>query len=176
MASIASLSLDQFNQRVLACQDEAFALAYSILGDEGLSCEVVQAVFLRIYTQLGDGGHPIPVKVLQGVIGMCRQAKPSKADAGLELIPGWHLLECDEQEASLLVDMLGKSYQQAAYVLDKSDHEVAATVAMGRYKLIRSSRSESERDPERKKNKKEAESLKSSIHNWLKRQGVNWPK
>ena len=142
--------LEAFNGLVLACQDEAFALACSILGDEGLACEVVQAVFLRVYTRRGDGGHPIPVKVLQGVIGMCRRARPSKADAGVELIPGWHLLECAEQEALLLVDWLGKSYPHAALVLDKSEHEVAATVASGRYKLIRSFRSESERDPERR--------------------------
>ena len=148
--SASQADLEAFNGLVLACQNEAFTLAYAILGDEGLACEVVQAVFLRVYTRRGDGGPPISVQVLQGVIGMCRRAKPSKADAGVELIPDWHLLEYSEQEALLLVDWLGKSYQQAAYVLDQSEHEVAATVALGRYKLIRSFRSESERDPERR--------------------------
>ena len=152
MASIAPLSLDQFNQQVLACQDGAFTLAFSILGDEGLACEVVQKAFLRIYANRGDDGNNIPVKILQVVILMCRQAKPSKAYAGAEIIPGLHQLECGEQEALLLVDLLGKSYQQTALVLDKSEHEVAATVALGRYKLTRSFHSESERDPERRIN------------------------
>ena len=129
--------LQGFNNLVLACQDEAFTLACSILGDEGLACEVVQAVFVQVYIRRGAGDHPIPVQVLQGVIGMCRRARPSKAHAGVELIPGWHLLECAEQEALLLVDLLGKSYPQTALVLDKSEHEVAATVALGRYKLTR---------------------------------------
>jgi DNA-directed RNA polymerase specialized sigma24 family protein len=146
------VDLEAFNGLVLACQDEAFALACSILGDEGLACEVVQAVFLQVYTRRGDGGHPIPVPVLRGVIGMCRRARPSKAYAGVELIPGWHLLECGEQEALLLVDRLGKSYQQAALVLDTSEHEVAATVAMGRVKLTRSFRSEAERGEDRREN------------------------
>ena len=144
--------LEAFNGQVLACQEEAFTLARSILGDEELACEVVQKVFLRIYTQPGDGGHPFPVKVLHEVIGMCRRAKPSKAYAGVELIPGWHQLECAEKEALLLVDLLGKSYQQTALVLDKSEHEIAATVALGRYKLIRHLHPESERDPERREN------------------------
>jgi DNA-directed RNA polymerase specialized sigma24 family protein len=130
--------LQAFNGLVLACQDEAFTLAYSILGDEGLACEVVQAVFLRVYIRRGAGGHPIPVQVLQGVIGMCRRARPSKAYAVVELMAGWHQLECAEKEALLLVDLLGKSYQQTALVLDKSEHAVAATVALGRYKLTRS--------------------------------------
>lgn len=144
--------LEAFNNLVLACQDEAFTLACSILGDEGLACEVVQAVFLRVYTRRGDGGHPIPVQVLQGVIGMCRRTKPFKADAGAEIIPGWHQLECGEQEALLLVDLLGKSYQHTALVLDKSEHEVATTVALGRYKLTRSFHSESKRGEDRREN------------------------
>ena len=148
--SASQADLKAFNSWVLVCQDEAFALAYAILGDEGLACEVVQAVFLRVFTQRGDDGYPIQVLVLQEVIGRCRRARPSKAYAGVELIPGWHLLEYSEQEALLLVDWLGKSYQQAAYVLDQSEHEVAATIALGRYKLTRSFRSESERDPERR--------------------------
>ena len=137
MASIAPLSLDQFNQQVLAYQDGAFTLAFSILGDEGLACEVVQAVFLRVYTRLGDGGHPIQVKVLQGVIRMCRQAKPSKAYAGVELIPGWHLLEYSEQEALLLVDWLGKTYHDTALILNNSERDVARNIAFGRCKLTR---------------------------------------
>ena len=144
--------LEAFNRLVLACQDEAFTLACSILGDEGLACELVQAVFLRVYTRWEDGGHPIPVQVLQGVIGMCKRAGPSKAYAGVELIPGWHQLECAEQEALLLVDLLGKSYPQTALVLDKSEHEVAAIVALGRTKLTRSFRSESDEGTDRREN------------------------
>ena len=144
--------LEAFNGLVLACQDEAFTLACSILGDEGLACEVVQAVFLRVYTQRGDSGHPIPVQVLHGVIGMCRRARPSKAYAGVELIQGWHQLEFGEQEALLLVDVLGKSYEQTALVLDQPKHEVAAIVALGRYKLTRSFQSESKRGKDRSEN------------------------
>ncbi len=143
--------LEVFNGQVLACQEEAFTLAYSILGDEALACEVVQAVFLRVYTRRGVGGDPIPVKVLQGVIGMCRKAKPTKEYAGVEIIPGWHQLECAEQEVLLLVDLLGKSYQHTALVMDKSEHEIAATVASGRYKLIGSFPSETEREMKRRK-------------------------
>ena len=150
--SASQADLKAFNSLVLACQDEAFALAFSILGDEGLACEVVQAVFLRVYTRRGDGGHPIPVHVLRGVIEMCRREEQSKVDAGVELIPGWHLLEYSEQEALLLVDWLGKSYQLAALVLVKSEHEVAATVASGRYKLTRGFHLKSEQSKNRREN------------------------
>ena len=82
-----------------------------------------------------DDDSNIGVKVLHGVIGMCRQSKPSKAYTGVELIPGWNQLERSEQEALLLVDLLGKSYPETALVLDRSEGDVALTVAHGRCKL-----------------------------------------
>ena len=64
MLPLIPLSLDQFNQQVLACQDEAFTLAFSILGDEGLACEVVQKAFLQVYANRGDDCNNNPVKIL----------------------------------------------------------------------------------------------------------------
>jgi len=134
---VRQADLQAFNGLVLACQDEAFTLACSMLGDEGLACEVVQAVILRVYTRRGDAGHPIPVKVLQGVIGMCRQAKPSKIPDLTESICGWNQLERCEQEALLLVDWLGKTYHDTAFILNSSERDVARNVAYGRCKLTR---------------------------------------
>ena len=37
MSPFAPMSLDRFNQQVVACQDEAFTLAFSILEEEGRS-------------------------------------------------------------------------------------------------------------------------------------------
>src|SRR5450756_2738201 len=134
MASIAPLPLDQFNQQVLACQEEAFTLAFSLLEDDALACEVLQEVILRVYSGWRDDACNIVVKVLHGVIGMCRQAKPSKIPDATEWICGWNQLERCEQEALLLVDWLGKTYQQTALVLDRSEGDVALTVAHGRCK------------------------------------------
>lgn len=130
--------LDIYNGLVLDCQEEAFTLAVSMLGEERLACEIVQAVFLRVYTRwkVEDNSIPVCVMVFREVIGSCRQARSPDSIAGAEIIPGWRRLELDEQEALLLVDVLGKTYEQAALVLEKSDHEVAATVALGRYKLM----------------------------------------
>jgi len=133
------MSLDQFNQQVLACQDEAFTLAFSILGDEGLACELVQTAILRVYANRENDDNNISVKILQEVILMCRSAKPSKAHSAVEEIPGWELLDCCEQEALLLVDVLQESYQNAARILNNSESDIARVVAQGRYKLIRNS-------------------------------------
>jgi DNA-directed RNA polymerase specialized sigma24 family protein len=144
MSPFSPLSLDRFNQQVLACQEETFTLAFSLLGDEALACEVLQEIILRVYSGWRDDDSNIVVKVLHGVIGMCRQSKPSKAYTGVELIPGWNQLERSEQEALLLIDLLGKSYPETALVLNCSEHDLGVTVADGRCKLTRSFKPEKE--------------------------------
>lgn len=128
--------MDRFNRQVLVCQDEAFTLAFSILGDERLASNIVQEVILRVYHRRDDReDHIIPIKVLQGVILLCRQMKPSMMDSKTEWLPGWNQLERSEQETLLLVDVLDKSYQYTALVLNCSERDVARTVSHGRYKL-----------------------------------------
>jgi hypothetical protein len=96
---------------------------------------VVQEVILCLYAKGVNGTHPIALQVLQGVVLSCRQAKTAKASAAGETIPGWHQLERCEQEVLLLVDVLRKTYQDAALVLNSSERDVARSVAYGRCKL-----------------------------------------
>jgi len=107
--------MDRFNQQVLACQEEAFTLAFSLFGNEALACEVLQEVILRVYSGWRDDDSNIVVKVLHGVIGMFRQAQAGKACAGVELIPGWNQLERCEQEALLLSRVI-----HSGFLLDQS--------------------------------------------------------
>lgn len=138
MSPADALSMDRFNQQVLVCQEKAFTLAFWLLGDEALACEVLQKVVLRVYSGWRNDEGNLVTKVLQGVIEFCRQAKPSETCTTNELIPGWNRLEHDEKEALLLVDILGNSYKETGLILSKSDCEVALIVAHGRYKLTRS--------------------------------------
>ncbi len=139
MSSLAPMSLDQFNQQVLACQDEAFTLALYTLWDEVAACEVVLKAILQVYSDHGNEDIAISVNILQRVILMCRKVKPSKTYNPKEWIPGWNQLDHSEREALLLVDVIQKSYQEAAVILNNSESGVARVVAQGRYKLIRNS-------------------------------------
>ena len=129
--------LESYNDIVLACQDEAYTLAFSILGNVELACKVLQEAFLRMYYTNTRGGdnHIIVLGVLQEVIFACRQVNASRSrEAGYE-IPGWAQLECYEQETLLLVDTLGKTHHDVAFILKCSECDVARLVARGRCKL-----------------------------------------
>ena len=128
---------DSYNYIVLACQDEAYTLAFSILGNVELACRVVQEAFLRMYYTYTRGGdnYIIVLGVLHEVIFACRQVNASGSrEAGYE-IPGWAQLECHEQETLLLIDTLGKTYHDAAFILKCSECDVARLVACGRFKF-----------------------------------------
>lgn len=73
--------LESYNYIVLACQDEAYTLAFSILGNVELACKVVQEAFLRVYYTYTRGGdnHFIVLSVLLGVIFSCRLKIPSRS-------------------------------------------------------------------------------------------------
>ncbi len=141
MASTSSLTLDQFNQQILACQDEAFTLTVSLVGDELLACQIMQEVILKVYTNGGSGAQPIDRLVLHEVILSCRLANRSQFGEAMTL-PGWKQLKRGEQEVLLLVDGLGKSYQDAAFILNRSLREIARIMALGRRGLARSTYTE----------------------------------
>lgn len=127
--------VDHFNQQVLDCQDEAFTLALALLGDERQACEVVQKAILRAYSDWEKNGAAVALKVLQGVMQSCRQMQPADMRAEIEWIPGWNRLNSREQAALLLIDVLGRSYPEAAFLLDCRERKVSREVAGGRYKL-----------------------------------------
>ena len=134
MSPFTPMSLDRFNQQVLA-----FTLALFLLGDETAACAVVQKVILQVYSDRGNNDIATTGNILQGVILLCRKMKLSKTYDTKEWMPGWNQLEHSEQEALLLVDVLQKSYQNVAIILNNSESDVARVVARGRYKLIRNS-------------------------------------
>lgn len=141
MNSPIFLTLEQFNQQVLDCQDDAFTLAIAMVGDEQLACQIVQDVIFQVYFDQGNGTHPIYRYVLQGVILSCRRVNPDWYTETIG-IPGWKLLERQDQEVLLLVDMLGKTYQDAAFILDSSCQEIVQYVAMSRLNLTRGNHAE----------------------------------
>jgi len=133
-------SLDRFNLSVLACQDEAFTLAYYLVGEEKTACALLQDVIRTVYTGWRGEADDVGCLVLRGVVLMARQVvTPSGAFPGARRIPGWEELKRCEQEIMLLVDVLDKPYSEAARIMERSERDVALTLVNGRYKLLRHS-------------------------------------
>lgn len=92
---------------------------------------------MRIFMDQGNASHPINLQVLKEVVSLIQQSNRSQLGDAIT-IPGWKQLEHCEQAALLLVDVLGKPYLEAAFVLNCSWRNLVQNVAIGRRSLSRS--------------------------------------
>jgi len=127
--------MQAYNRLVLQHQDEAFTLAYDLLGDDAAACETLQTVFLSAYRQDWGAQSLFRLQVLRGVIQAC--LRRGKA------LPGPHLagsslagLTDEEKCALVLVDCLGLTYPDAAFALTRQVAWVAKTLAAARRRLV----------------------------------------
>jgi len=88
MKSPISLTLEQFNQQVLDCQDDAFTLAIALVGDEQLACQIVEEAIWKVYMNGRKSAQPIHLQVLKEVILSCRRFNHPQ-DLDFVSIQGW---------------------------------------------------------------------------------------
>jgi len=128
------LDLQEYNRRVLQHQDEAFALAADLLGDEAAAAEVVQAIFVAAFSR--ERRQPEPDfrwEILRRVIQACRERSTGAwlpGPTGLQSVLAG--LSSEEKVLLVLVDRLELSYPDAATVLRKPLAYIRSTLCMAR--------------------------------------------
>jgi hypothetical protein len=128
--------LNEFNRQVLACQNQAFTLACSLLGNEPAADAVVSDAVRALYAQFPVKTSILP-QLLHEVLRRCeRGARPKGAGVPVHL----RRLPARECRALLLVDVLGLCYDEAAEVLGCSRQQLAAWLASGRQRLVEEQR------------------------------------
>ncbi len=134
----ADRDLQAYNYLVLQNQDEAFSLAYDLLGDESAADAAVQQAFLHGFARQADARFPFRLRLLRWVVGACL--------ASSQILPGPALLEPrlaflsnEENVALVLVERLGLSYSQAAGVAQKNEAEFRKQLAAARFSLCKMS-------------------------------------
>jgi len=118
----ADARLSAFNQQVLQQQDDAYTLAYYLLGSAEAASQAVQQAVLQCYQHNGRGSQRL--SLLKTVLKNC--LNPAIPVTGADpLARGILSLPQDERRTVLLVDVLGLSYVEAAQVLGTSTGRVS---------------------------------------------------
>lgn len=128
-------SLSLFNQQVLQIQDDAYTLAWYMLGDaveaETVMQEAVQAAFSSFSSKRTD----CRLLILKQIVEQCRTRKPA-ASSSVE--PGifCNLCSLSEQERVILVliDVLGLDYQDASFITGIALGKIGSLLARARWK------------------------------------------
>jgi len=134
----ADQDLQAYNSLVLQNQDEAFSLAFDLLGDESAADAAVQQAFMHGFARQVDARLPFRLWVLRWVVSAClerSQILPGPA----RLEPRLAFLSNEDNVALVLVERLGLSYSQAAGVAQKSEAEFRKQLAAARFSLCKMS-------------------------------------
>ncbi len=128
-------SLAQFNQQVLECQDDAFTLAWYLLGDEATAEAAVQAAVMNAYHRAQSGQEADRRLILEQVLRYCA-GKIGNSSSGmpsgyLEL----HKLPDLERQLIILIDILCLNYDETAKLLNCSIRTITQLLAQTRRKV-----------------------------------------
>ncbi len=144
MSTPAGSKLSEFNSLALHYQDEAYTLAYYLLGSNRQAEEVVQGAFLQVYQHAGVRLDHFRLEVLQRILIACQQRQSLRYSDGAasdDLCRQLLDLGAEERSALLLVDLLGLNYTEAARVMGCSKKQTGKWLAQARLNLGQSSHS-----------------------------------
>jgi DNA-directed RNA polymerase specialized sigma24 family protein len=126
-------ALDEYNARVLACQEDAFTLACYALGDESQAAQVVQAAVRQAYWCFDGSEGRCREQIMSAIAEGCRRSAvrgPGGPTQGV-----FTALPVEERLAVILVDVLAMNYRQAAEILRRPAAQFARLLAQGRCKV-----------------------------------------
>lgn len=141
MAATTDKQLVMFNTLALQIQDEAYTLAYYLLGDENRAAEAIQVAFARLYQRPGLKFATFRRDVFQRVLLQCRAMSSGvrvhlgKAGARDQVTDNLLQLNDRERAVAVLVDVLGLTYDEAASVLGCTKKETGRLLAQARLNL-----------------------------------------
>ncbi len=148
LSATVDSGLNTFNTLALQTQDEAYTLAYYLLGDESGAERATQSAFNQLYRHAGLPAGRFRLEVLRRVLASCQQQRQGLGQQ-IRFKPAAHpfsgsgeavfgkLLDLQDGERGVLVlvDVLGLDYEQAAQVLGSSRKQVGKLLAQARINL-----------------------------------------
>jgi predicted DNA-binding protein (UPF0251 family) len=134
--SISSIyqDLKAYNLLVLQQQDEAFNLAYALLGNEPLAEKMVGSVFKKAFVRPPRKSSFFRIEILAAIVFVCM--KEAKVISGPENIRTYLVgLTNIEKIAVILVDSMEMSLEDAAEVLKIPRLQLVKLLARGRCRI-----------------------------------------
>lgn len=129
-------NLNNFNHLIFKFQEDAYTLAFYMLGNELQACEAVQKAITYAY-------HHPPVNdlrlgILSNVSSLCIQlpARPIDLDVVSEIVRRLGNIPIQERLAVILIDILGLNYAQAATVCRRPEAYIGRQLTLARVHML----------------------------------------
>lgn len=130
-------TLTRFNQQILESQDDAYTLAWYLLGNQVEAEAVMQKAVEAAYHCVSELQVSCRLLILKQIANLCQERKPVAHNSTTLNIPfNFDSLQQSEQLVLVLVDILGMNYIDAALVTNRPVQEVSRLLALARRKLM----------------------------------------
>jgi len=129
-------TLSLFNQQVLQCQDDAYTLAWYLLGDETEAEAVMQSAVQATFHCFSSNRSDCRLLILEQVVEHCWRRKPaacSSAEPGISY--DIHFLTQHERVVLVLIDVLGLDYPGASFITGMPLEKIGSLLAHARKKM-----------------------------------------
>lgn len=140
--------LSWFNQQILKCQDDAYTLAWYLLGDESAAEAAVQKALISLFAQNKARDKDCRIYILRSVLQQCQNQtrlsfKMTGAPLHREFDELLHKLPARDRQTLVLVDVIGLSYEEAADVTGLPVKTFRQRLAQARLSLTASQQAQS---------------------------------
>ena len=128
--------LARFNQQVIQCQDDAYTLAWYLLGDEAEAEAVMQKAIEAAYHCFASKLENCHLLILKQVVKQCRGRKQAAFGSdGTDAFTDLNILSGSERLAIVLIEVLGLGYCEAARITDIPLKETRRLLAQARRRM-----------------------------------------
>lgn len=144
LSAAVDTQITTFNTLAMQTQDDAYTLAYYLLGDERHAERATQAAYDALFRQARLQTDRFRFEVLRRVLDCSQRLMPrrgiprtgarmkAQTDSTFEKLT---TLNHGERSVVVLVDVLGLDYEEAAQVLGSSRKQVSRLLAQARLNL-----------------------------------------
>lgn len=135
-SSSAMDSLSLFNQQVLQCQDDAYTLAWYLLGDEAEAEAVMQSAIQETFQCYSSNRKDCRLLILKQVAKHCLTRKPAAcSSAEPDITCNIHFLTQQERVALVLIDILQFDYPEASFITGIPLGKIGPLLGHARWKM-----------------------------------------
>lgn len=134
--------IQAYDRLVESCQDDAYSLAFRLLGEERAAQAAMQAAVESSYLKINNCRGEFRLWFLKILVEVCRSfaltdaKKPSASFNRTDLQSMLNSLPSDQRLAAVLVDVLKLDYDQAARVAGIHPRQIRRSLALARYSLL----------------------------------------
>ena len=123
---------------MLQCQEDAYTLAWYLLGDEAKAAATTQAAVNAAYPHFLANSGDCKLFILNKIIHLCRGKKAARETLMLSKAhPACLSLLEAERHALVLIEILNLSYRETAVVTGRPVKEISWLLGQARRKIAR---------------------------------------